>query len=134
MILTDTYIRLCRLLERLGIPLHGSLHYIGGSDTLPAPLTREEEARLLAQLEEDGEDRRSARSRLIEHNLRLVAHIINKGGSKRKQFVAYHRSELFPEQFTECNHILERKHLNYMDSCMASIAHSGRFNSQSSRS
>lgn len=37
MLLTNTYIRLCRLLDRLGIPLHGSLHYIGGSDTLPAP-------------------------------------------------------------------------------------------------
>lgn len=46
--------------------------------------------------------------------------------------MVYDRSELFPKLFTECDHILERKHLNYMDSCMASIAHSGRFNSQSS--
>ncbi len=75
--LTITYLWLCRLLERLGIPLHGSLHYIGGSDTLPAPLTREEEGRLLAQLE--GEDTRSgARSRLIEHNLRLVVYIARR--------------------------------------------------------
>ena len=42
--------QLCRLLERLGVPLQGSLHYIGGSDTLPAPLTRAEESRLLAAL------------------------------------------------------------------------------------
>ena len=77
MLLTDTYIRLCRLLERLGLPLHGSLHYIGGSDTLPAPLTREEEGRLLAELE--GEDSRSgARARLIEHNLRLVVYIARR--------------------------------------------------------
>ena len=75
--LTITYLWLCRLLERLGIPLHGSLHYIGGSDTLPAPLTREEEGRLLAQPE--GEDTRSeARSRLIEHNLRLVVYIARR--------------------------------------------------------
>ena len=68
MCLTDAYIRLCRLLDQLGIKLYGSLHYIGGSDTLPAPLTREEESRLLAELEET--DRRSqARSQLIEHNL-----------------------------------------------------------------
>ena len=77
MVLTDTYVKLCRLLERLGISLHGSLHYIGGSDTLPAPLTREEEGRLLAQLgEEDG--REEARSRLIEHNLRLVVYIARR--------------------------------------------------------
>ena len=77
MVLTDTYVKLCRLLERLGISIHGSLHYIGGSDTLPAPLTREEEGRLLAQLgEEDG--REKARSRLIEHNLRLVVYIARR--------------------------------------------------------
>ena len=77
MVLTDTYVKLCRLLERLGISLHGSLHYIGGSDTLPAPLTREEEGRLLARLgEEDG--REEARSRLIEHNLRLVVYIARR--------------------------------------------------------
>ena len=69
--------RLCRLLERLGIPLHGSLHYIGGSDTLPAPLTREEEGRLLAALGEE-DARQDARGKLIEHNLRLVAHIVKK--------------------------------------------------------
>ena len=51
MLSLNTYVRLCRLLDRLGIPLFGSLHYIGGSDTLPAPLAREEEARLLAALE-----------------------------------------------------------------------------------
>ncbi len=77
MILTDTYIHICRLLERLGIPLHGSLHYIGGSDTLPAPLTREEEGRLLAALGEE-DSRSGARSRLIEHNLRLVVYIARR--------------------------------------------------------
>ena len=77
MLLNDTYLRLCRLFARLGISLYGSIHYIGGSDTLPAPLTREEEGRLLEELE--GEDTRlPARSRLIEHNLRLVAHIMKK--------------------------------------------------------
>ncbi len=77
MLLTNTYMWLYRLLTRLGIPLHGSLHYIGGSDTLPAPLTREEEGRLLVQLE--GEDsREEARARLIEHNLRLVVYIARR--------------------------------------------------------
>ena len=77
MLLNDTYLRLCRLFARLGISLYGSIHYIGGSDTLPAPLTREEEGRLLEELE--GEDTRlPARSRLIEHNLRLVAYIARR--------------------------------------------------------
>ena len=77
MLFLNTYLRLCRLLERLGIPLYGSLHYIGGSDTLPAPLTREEEGRLLAALEEE-DTRPEARARLIEHNLRLVVYIARR--------------------------------------------------------
>ena len=49
--------------------------YIGGSDTLPPPLTREEEAALIARLEgDDG----AARSQLIERNLRLVAYIARR--------------------------------------------------------
>ena len=78
MLLTDTYIWLCRLMDRLGVPLHGSLHYIGGSDTLPAPLTREEEGRLLVALEGEEGARSEARSRLIEHNLRLVVYIARR--------------------------------------------------------
>ena len=49
------------------------LHYIGGSDTLPPPLSREREAELLTQLEED-----NARAELIEHNLRLVVYIARR--------------------------------------------------------
>ena len=77
MLLQHTCAQVCRLLDRLGISLYGTLHYIGGSDTLPAPLTREEEGSLLAQLEED-ENRLAARSRLIEHNLRLVVYIARR--------------------------------------------------------
>ena len=51
------------------------VHYIGGSDVLPAPLPREEEAALLSRLAQGDE---AAKSRLIEHNLRLVAHIVKK--------------------------------------------------------
>lgn len=75
--LTVTYTKLCHILERLGIMLYGSLHYIGGSDTLPAPLTREEEGGLLIQLEDEGK-RQEARARLIEHNLRLVVYIARR--------------------------------------------------------
>ncbi len=77
MVWTEWYIRLCMALARLGFRLHGSAMYIGGSDTLPAPLTREEEGELLEQLtREDSRDQ--ARGRLIEHNLRLVVYIARR--------------------------------------------------------
>ena len=67
--------RLYALLVRLGLVVPGKVMYIGGSDTLPAPLGREEEARLIARL---GEGDTQARSLLIEHNLRLVAYIARR--------------------------------------------------------
>lgn len=51
------------------------LHYINGTDVLPAPLTAEEEQQLLERLE-DGDER--ARNMLITHNLRLVVYIARK--------------------------------------------------------
>ena len=50
------------------------LCYIGGPDTLPQPLSREEEAEAIARMETD----ESARSLLVEHNLRLVVYIAKK--------------------------------------------------------
>ena len=41
------------LLIRLGLIAPDKIMYIGGSDTLPPPLSREEEAELLGRLEED---------------------------------------------------------------------------------
>ena len=49
--------------------------YIGGSDTLSPPLSREEEAVLLSRLDQ-GEEQ--ARSTLIERNLRLVVYIARR--------------------------------------------------------
>ena len=49
--------------------------YIGGSDTLPPPLTREEERALVEQLDEDS---LPIRQTLIEHNLRLVVYIARR--------------------------------------------------------
>ena len=51
------------------------VYYIGGSDTLPAPLSKEEEARLIARLAEGD---LSVKTTLIEHNLRLVVYIARK--------------------------------------------------------
>ena len=66
---------LCRLLRRWGLLNDDGVHYIGGSDTLPPPLTHEEEAELLARLDA-GEN--SVRATLIERNLRLVAYIARR--------------------------------------------------------
>ena len=63
------------LLIRLGMALPGKIMYIGGSDTLPTPLKREEESALIARL---GEGDTQARNLLIEHNLRLVAYIARR--------------------------------------------------------
>ena len=48
------------------------LYYIGGSDTLPPPLERDEENRAIADMESGSEE---AKKLLIEHNLRLVVYI-----------------------------------------------------------
>ncbi len=54
------------------------VYYINGPDTLPHPLTREEEAEAVAAMEAGGADAVAARARLIEHNLRLVAFIARR--------------------------------------------------------
>ena len=55
--------------------LANAVFYIGGADVLPPPLKGEDESRALEQLEGGSE---SAKQLLIEHNLRLVAHIVKK--------------------------------------------------------
>ena len=49
--------------------------YIGGSDTLPPPLTKQEEAELMQQM---NSNETAVRNALIEHNLRLVVYIARK--------------------------------------------------------
>lgn len=51
------------------------IDYINGAETLPPPLSKEEEAKTLAMLENDYE---KARETLIVHNLRLVVYIAKK--------------------------------------------------------
>ena len=48
----------------------------GADGSFPKPLTPEEESRLLRRMQEEGDEK--ARALLIEHNLRLVAHIVKK--------------------------------------------------------
>lgn len=52
-----------------------SCHYINGPDTLPAPLSKEEEDTIISELLEGNEEHREL---LVTHNLRLVVYIARK--------------------------------------------------------
>lgn len=80
MIFTSWIKKLSRRLKNAWQRLTGSdenqgVYYIGGADVLPPPLSSDEERVLTARLANDDAD---ARSRLIEHNLRLVVYIAKK--------------------------------------------------------
>lgn len=69
-----------KLFRRLLAWLHSlrrrdKVMYIGGSDTLPPPLPREEETEVIARLEQGDPQ---ARQTLIERNLRLVVYIARR--------------------------------------------------------
>ena len=67
----------CRLKQKL-LDLLGfrkRIDYINGSQTLPPPLSREEEEKMFVMLATDPE---KARNELITHNLRLVVYIARK--------------------------------------------------------
>ena len=63
-----------RLLAILGIE-PPPVFYIGGSETLPPPLEREDEERAITALDRGDE---AARRLLIEHNLRLVVYLAKR--------------------------------------------------------
>lgn len=74
MIFTIADIR--RMILRLKLRLIApNIHYINGSQTLPPPLKKKEEAEILARLCAGD---KSAREDLIVHNLRLVVYIAKK--------------------------------------------------------
>lgn len=64
---------LVRLLAKIW-PTQG-VFYVGGSETLPPPLTKEEEKKVLENLAKGDE---GAKRALIEHNLRLVVYIARR--------------------------------------------------------
>lgn len=69
------YNLLLSLVRRLIRTLSGDVNFISGPETLPEPLSAEEEARLIEKIKA-GDD--SAREPLIVHNLRLVVYIAKK--------------------------------------------------------
>ena len=73
MVLHKVQLWLGRLLEKLG--LAGEIHYVGGSESLPPPLTPEEENWYVERYTGQEPEIRQA---LIEHNLRLVVYIARK--------------------------------------------------------
>ena len=64
-----------RIFCRLGITLPPGIMYVGGSDTLPPPLERDDEALCIERLAAGD---MSAKQVLIEHNLRLVVYIARR--------------------------------------------------------
>ena len=74
-LLCEAWERFCGWFAHHGLCPWEDVHYIGGSDTLPPPLTREAETAALDLLEAGDED---VKRTLIEHNLRLVAFIARR--------------------------------------------------------
>ena len=66
--------RLIKVLKRLFYKV-SSVFYVGATDILPEPLTKEEEDYFL-KLKESGDN--NAKEKLIEHNLRLVVFLAKK--------------------------------------------------------
>lgn len=69
-------------LQSLSRMLYMALHVVN-SGSFPKPLSAEEERQYLITFREKGDS--NARNQLIEHNLRLVAHIIKKYYSATKE-------------------------------------------------
>ena len=67
--------RIYRLIFKKRKSIRDEVFYINGSDTLPPPLTKEEEAEAFSLLEKKSP---KARETLIVHNLRLVVYIAKK--------------------------------------------------------
>lgn len=63
------------MIEKIRKLLENEIYYIGGAEALPPPLTSEEEAICIRQLSQKDE---SAKTTLIERNLRLVVYIAKK--------------------------------------------------------
>ena len=72
----------------IGFALSGLIFFIlhvTGSGSFPRPLTAQEERDCLEKMKNGDKEAKAA---LIEHNLRLVAHIIKNGASDRPIFPA----------------------------------------------
>lgn len=64
------------LIEKIRLGIFGKVNYIGGTDTLPPPLSKEELDEIFEKIEKSND--KSAKEKLIVHNLRLVVYIAKK--------------------------------------------------------
>ena len=71
----EVKIRVWNALRKLRRGTAGKIMYIGGSDILPPPLSKEEEEELVLDMQRG---RETARNLLIERNLRLVVYIAKR--------------------------------------------------------
>ncbi len=76
-IIKQIRINIKKVTNWLRITISKGVHYIGGGETLPVPLEKEEEERCILELT-DPTLRNMAKKVLIEHNLRLVVYIARK--------------------------------------------------------
>lgn len=78
---TKTKILILKFLSKIKFLSNNDIYYIGGSEVLPPPLTKEEEAELIDQLDISdslSEKQVKIKTILIERNLRLVVYIARK--------------------------------------------------------
>jgi len=71
--LNNLFIRIQRMLYKI---LGKGIHYINGPETLPPPLSKEEENKIMEEISRGAPP--SVREPLITHNLRLVVYIAKK--------------------------------------------------------
>lgn len=74
-----------------------TLRLSGGEGSFPRPLKAEEERACLEAMAAGDPE---ARDRLIEHNLRLVAHIVKNGWSKRPMTCTFSRQRRLTSRYT----------------------------------
>ena len=76
-LIKEIFIMILQVIKWIRLKLSGAVYYVGGSETLPVPLEKEEEEKCILQLM-DPALRNVAKKMLIEHNLRLVVYIARK--------------------------------------------------------
>ncbi len=76
-LIKEMFIMILQVIKWIRLKLSGAVYYVGGSETLPVPLEKEEEEKCILQLM-DPALRNVAKKMLIEHNLRLVVYIARK--------------------------------------------------------
>lgn len=74
--LTMLQLKIVKKFKKLMLWDNGEIHYIGGTEILPAPLNNEEEKEVIGLLGSEHDFK--VKSKLIEHNLRLVVYIAKK--------------------------------------------------------